>query len=310
MQSFLAAAALSAPPTGVAEVERATGIPRATLRIWERRYGFPNPERDARGERFYDEAQIAKLRLIAVLVARGHRPSRIIDLPTEALRQLAAEPGTALRVGGDHVLIRLLQGLDAGALTGWLLQQLAANGLERFVVEIVPAASAQVGQAWACGQLQIHEEHLYTECLQQVLRTAMAALPPAGAASRPRVLLATLPREQHGLGLLCAQALLALDGCACLPLGLNLPPAEVAAAARTWHPQAVALSFSQAYSTREFWPSLLEMRGQLAPEVMLWLGGRCAALTRPEVTALPGVQHLPELADLKPAVAALRAAAG
>lgn len=38
-------------PTGwaIAEVERDTGIGKDTLRVWERRYGFPQPLRDSLG---------------------------------------------------------------------------------------------------------------------------------------------------------------------------------------------------------------------------------------------------------------------
>ena len=31
----------------IAAVERDTGLSKDTLRVWERRYGFPRPERDA-----------------------------------------------------------------------------------------------------------------------------------------------------------------------------------------------------------------------------------------------------------------------
>ena len=39
----------SVPLRSIAEVERDTGLARATVRIWERRYGFPAPLRDDRG---------------------------------------------------------------------------------------------------------------------------------------------------------------------------------------------------------------------------------------------------------------------
>jgi len=37
----------------IAAVERDTGLAKDTLRVWERRYGFPAPARDANGERLY-----------------------------------------------------------------------------------------------------------------------------------------------------------------------------------------------------------------------------------------------------------------
>ncbi len=39
-------------PLSIAETERITGIRRDLLRMWERRYGFPAPMRDADGDRF------------------------------------------------------------------------------------------------------------------------------------------------------------------------------------------------------------------------------------------------------------------
>ena len=35
----------------IATVERETGLSKDTLRMWERRYGFPRPARDDNGER-------------------------------------------------------------------------------------------------------------------------------------------------------------------------------------------------------------------------------------------------------------------
>ena len=49
---------------GIAAVERDTGLGKDTLRVWERRYGFPKPERDAQGERAYPLAQVQRLRLL------------------------------------------------------------------------------------------------------------------------------------------------------------------------------------------------------------------------------------------------------
>ena len=37
----------------IAAVERDTGLSKDTLRVWERRYGFPQPGRDGFGERAY-----------------------------------------------------------------------------------------------------------------------------------------------------------------------------------------------------------------------------------------------------------------
>ena len=63
----------------ISQVERDTGLSKDTLRMWERRYGFPQPSRDPFGERLYDAPQIDKLRVIKRLMDAGQRPGRLMD---------------------------------------------------------------------------------------------------------------------------------------------------------------------------------------------------------------------------------------
>ena len=68
---------------GIAAVERDTGISKDTLRVWERRYGFPSPLRDATGERVYPAAQVQRLRMLKRLLDTGHRPGRVVPLRSD-----------------------------------------------------------------------------------------------------------------------------------------------------------------------------------------------------------------------------------
>ena len=76
-------------PILVAESD--TGVSRELLRMWERRYGFPAPRRNARGIRQYPPEQIDKLRLLRQLIDRGRRPGQIIALDCEQLAQILAQ---------------------------------------------------------------------------------------------------------------------------------------------------------------------------------------------------------------------------
>lgn len=69
-------------------VEKETGINKYLLRMWERRYSFPRPVRDIKGERLYSEADVSKLKIVKSLMKEGYRPSKIIDRPIEELKQL------------------------------------------------------------------------------------------------------------------------------------------------------------------------------------------------------------------------------
>lgn len=68
----------ASPPSAqlwnIAEIERDTGLGKDALRVWERRYGFPTPLRDARGDRLYDQPQLQRLLRIKQLLDAGHRP--------------------------------------------------------------------------------------------------------------------------------------------------------------------------------------------------------------------------------------------
>lgn len=56
---------------GIGEVVERTGIAEATLRMWERRYGFPLPERLASGHRRYSEHEVELIRAVAAKRAAG-----------------------------------------------------------------------------------------------------------------------------------------------------------------------------------------------------------------------------------------------
>jgi DNA-binding transcriptional MerR regulator len=70
-------------------VEKETSISKYLLRMWERRYSFPRPERDQKGERVYTSDDIEKLKLVKKLMEEGYRPSKIIDQGLPELRELS-----------------------------------------------------------------------------------------------------------------------------------------------------------------------------------------------------------------------------
>lgn len=61
---------------GIGAIAQEISVTKDTLRVWERRYGFPRPLRSAGGERLYPQEQVSKLRLVMRLPDAGHRPSK------------------------------------------------------------------------------------------------------------------------------------------------------------------------------------------------------------------------------------------
>lgn len=294
----------------ISAVERETGLSKDTLRVWERRYGFPHPDRDPAGDRLYPPDQVERLRAIRRLIDAGHRPRHIVALTPEALQALSAPAtvpqGAANSVQGLDDYLNLIQRHDAHQLRRSLGQTALRVGLVDFVTQVVAPLNTEVGEAWMQGRFQVFEEHLYTECVTGVLRNTIAGIPAPQGAGEPRVLLTSFPDEPHGLGLLMAEALFALEGCNCLPLGPQTPIADIAKAAQAHHADIVALSFTAVLGANAVVAGLHELRHQLPSGVAIWAGGSNPALSKRK---LPGVLHIQALESLREHVAHWRNAA-
>jgi DNA-binding transcriptional MerR regulator/methylmalonyl-CoA mutase cobalamin-binding subunit len=281
---------------GIAAVERDTGIAKDTLRIWERRYGFPAPLRDPRGERLYPPDQVDKLRLMRRLIDQGKRPSALVRLSTEELAALLdrTEPGAieTSRSTREAALLQLLRLHRSNELRAALHQLLLKQGLQRFVADTLAPLNECVGHAWMRGDIDVPEEHLYTEQVQNVLRSAIGSQTAAGGS--PRILLTTFPDEQHALGLLMAEAMLVPEGAACVSLGTQTPMSDIRSAATAGGFDIVALSFSAAYPQRQAIEGLNTLRAMLPPEIALWAGG---AAVRGKGRRLEGVRVIEDLND-------------
>lgn len=281
----------------IAAVERDVGLSKDVLRVWERRYGFPMPRRDARGERVYPADQVNRLRLIKRLMDQGHRPGRLLAATPDEL-ELALSTSRRDRLGRsspdtpEHLaeLVELVRSHDAAAYLQALQQRLARQGLRQFVLDTVAPLAPLIGEAWEQGRLQVFEEHLFTELTARALRQAIAAV-PAGAA--PRVLLTTLPNEPHGLGLLMVEALLVLEGAQCMSLGTQTPIVDIGHAAQAYEVDVIALSFSAAFAQRQAPALLQQLRATVPASVALWAGGAGAAALRPS----EGILALSSLED-------------
>lgn len=294
---------------GISSVERETGLSKDVLRMWERRYGFPHPVRDGNGERLYAPAQIAKLRAIKRLMDVGMRPGRIVRLSLAELNALA-DTHAPSRVEApppaiERDVMALVRAADSRGLREALTTALLRQGLQRFALETIGPLNHAIGAAWIRGELDVYEEHLYSEEAQSVMRAALHMLPQPRHG--PRVLLATLAGESHGLGLLVIEATFAAEGARCVSLGTQVPLEEIRRAAAAHRSDAVALSFSSAFPVRQAGDALVTLRRQLPPAIALWAGGDAVSRIR---TPLPGVLLAIDPGAAVGALRALRARTG
>jgi DNA-binding transcriptional MerR regulator/methylmalonyl-CoA mutase cobalamin-binding subunit len=287
----------------IAAVERDTGLSKDVLRVWERRYGFPQPERDSNGDRLYPTAQVERLRLVRRLMDQGHRPGKLLALSDEELATLPSrhktdkpEEPTAIAETELDELLEPIRRHHAADFMMAMQQRLARQGMLGFVEDTIAPLTEFVGKAWESGAIKVFEEHLYTELTKRLLRQAIATLParPQGR----RILLTTVPDERHALGLLMVEAVLTIEGAHCIQLGPQMPLIEIARAAAAHQVEVVALSFSSAFPQRQITGLLQQLETLLPAGVELWAGGAGIA----NLPDTPGIRFVTTLASARQAL--------
>ncbi|MGH8493613.1 MAG: MerR family transcriptional regulator [Moraxellaceae bacterium] len=281
-------------------VERETGVSKELLRMWERRYRFPTPARDHQGDRIYTQEQIGKLRLLRRLIDAGFRPGKIIGMSVVDL-EILLRSKYSNRVESapqlEKELVNSLKGKDPHRVREYLSHQLVKMGLQSFVLEFLQYANPVVGDAWMRGEIEVHEEHLYTEQVQTLIRGAIANLRPA--TSRPRVMLTTAPDENHTLGILMTEAMLRLDDVDAICFGPMMPVREIVQAANKHHMDIIGISFSASFPASHAIEFLEDLRFRLPIHTGIWAGGNALRSTRRSVE---GVDLFHDLDGIRKAI--------
>jgi DNA-binding transcriptional MerR regulator/methylmalonyl-CoA mutase cobalamin-binding subunit len=258
----------------IGEVAEATGISSDTIRVWERRYGRPEPIRLPSGHRRYSIEQVHWLRRVAAALALGNRASRAVRAGEAELDEMLAELVDEERAEVLAALVDAVRAYREPPITERLWRDWSELGPERTLTRTVAPLMDAVGEAWAAGELDVRHEHFLSEVTEHFLRSARLSL--EHARHGPVVILATLESEHHALGLHMAAITVVLAGGRPIVLGRGTPVREIAQAAREAKASVVALSVSLATGGVETDRVLAELRRQLPPEIRLAVGGRGA----------------------------------
>jgi len=72
----------------IGAVANLSGVPVATLRVWERRYGLVSPPKSDGGHRLYSKLDVHKLTLLKTLTQQGHSISSLSHLDLQNLQSM------------------------------------------------------------------------------------------------------------------------------------------------------------------------------------------------------------------------------
>jgi methylmalonyl-CoA mutase cobalamin-binding subunit len=200
--------------------------------------------------------------------------------------------------------LQLIKSHRADTLRQQLVQLLLQLGLRQFILDVIVPLNALIGNAWLQGAIEIFEEHLYTEQVLSLLQHALGAIPPSSLA--PRVLLTTLPGEEHQLGMLMAHAFFAIEGAQCVSLGTQTPPSDILKAADAHRVDIVGLSCTAASPARATQLQLSTLRENLNARVELWVGGNVAL----DPHKIAGMRRVTSLTEIPAALARWRSIPG
>lgn len=286
----------------IGALSAATGIPVATIRTWERRYGFPVADRKPSGHRVYPVATVSRLRLIADVLARGHRAAEVVPASERELESLLeahradgrsddrredATTPIVLSMDDEPELLAAVQAYDADALRRVFQAEWARSGPLEFVEQRAAPFLTAIGDAWERGDLDVRHEHFASAALGDFLRTVR--IPLEERAHGPLIALATLPDERHGLGLQLVALVCALAGWEPLVIGVETPTDQIVALTREAPIDAVAISCVLPPDASAI-SQLRALRRRLPRALALLVGGSGAS----EVE-IRGVETLPDL---------------
>ncbi len=261
------------PRYSIAAVSKLTGISCHTLRVWERRYGFPVPERSPSGHRRYDRMQVQLLCRLSDLNRSGRQPigeliSRLNADVLEPGEPASPSNGAIDEAVRTKLVGRLIAGVSEEA------EREYASYVSRFdpfglVNQVIHPALIEAGEGWFRKSYSVFEERLVTVFLRQKLVALIAAARQANTQPVHSVITGTVQGDRHEGGVLIFNMVMELRGWRVHNLGVDLPVREYVLAVQRLRPSALALSFILSRNIKKRFQELQEIQ-----TVPVFVGGR------------------------------------
>ena len=209
-----------------------TGVPAATLRIWERRYGVGAPSRSEAGYRLYDTTAILAIKEMRRLVESGWAPRQAAaEILALSQSEIATKSATAAEMQGDtlaeltQLFFAAVEALDSEKLSQTLDRAFSSGSFEYIVDQWLSPVLRELGSRWEAGVGDIAGEHFASNA---IMRRLGAAFESAGqSVSGRRILIGAPSGSRHEIGILAMATAARRRGLQVIYLGANVP-------AQTW----------------------------------------------------------------------------
>lgn len=252
---------------------RETGLTADVLRVWERRYGLPRPQRTAGRHRLYSDYDIATVKWLKNRQAEGFSISRAAQLwkelmaagknPLEDAIHVKTSSTPAQTDGMSMELLReqWLEGclsFDTVKAEEALNQAFALFPVEMVCDTILRKGLNTIGEQWYLGRISVQQEHFASSLAIRRLETLISATPQATLSKT--VLVGCPPGEMHTFPVLLLSLFLQRAGINVVYLGADVPIAQLDAALDTIQPDLVVLSAQQLVTAANLSSAVLAVR--------------------------------------------------
>ncbi|MBT8040798.1 MAG: MerR family transcriptional regulator [Xanthomonadales bacterium] len=226
----------------IGTVSKLTGVGAITLRAWERRYGLVKPVRKESGHRLYTRQHIDQINRITSLTQQGLRISQITPEMLETEMQGSAEDERPNDVWKEYLngMIAALVSFDEDRLEEIYNTALSLYPIGTVTQKLLTPLLIELGVRWEAGDGGVAEEHFFSFYLRNKLGARFHHRPRGNRGSV--LLIAGLPGEHHELGLLLFALAAHENGYRVIPLGANMPLADLESVSRQKKPSAIILA--------------------------------------------------------------------
>lgn len=240
-------------PYRIATVAEVTGVPEATLRAWERRYGIPTPERTASGYRLYGAAEVEQVREMRRLCEEdglaAAEAARVVQARAVAITG-GPSPANHLEAGIDpfqavtEAVLDAVARFDDEALEQQLGRLFLMGSAGQIFERAIAPALVEIGERWHAGELTVAQEHFASHKIETLMRHLLRLSP--GTQAEHCAVFASFADDEHELGLLGFALRVSEWGTRPIFLGARTPPSAVGNAVESLSPKLVGLSVSVA----------------------------------------------------------------
>lgn len=208
----------------IKDLENLSGIKAHTIRIWEKRYNILIPVRTQTNIRLYDSKSLQKLLNITTLHNSGYKISKIAELSTDKIHQLASDlthskKGKNSTLNNFKLAIINLNQSKFIEIYNRLSEEKSFHKI--FIENFIPLLN-EIGVLWQSGTISSAHEHFVSHLIKQKIISHTDQLVQKSIPKSKKMFVLYLPENEiHDLGLLYLNYELISHGYTTLYLGNN-----------------------------------------------------------------------------------------